>query len=289
MADLIALDRALAQLPDASETDYPVIAALVSAASGVVEKYCNRTFARAAYDELHTVVGPTLSIWVNNPPIVDVTAVRNGEMPALYVLLRDPQNQTQAGLVDVTGTAVVLTRTYAAVTTTSTFPFADYPTFTDLAAGINALGNGWTATLPNQFALWRTDDLTTNQTGRSARNISLPMLVFWYGLAGFRANKHLGEVIVPGGPIRGPQIYRVTYTGGYTDVPEPVQQACAELVQLTFATRRANPLMTSETLDKYSYTRASAASFDLLSVTSKMALNQHKVHRLTVAGVNAKA
>ncbi len=289
MADLISLDRALAQLPAAGEADFPIVAALVSAASRVIETHCNRVFAQAVHDELHTVVGPTSYIWVNNPPITAVAAVRCGELPALYVQLNDPSNQVQLATVDVTSSAVVLRRTYNAASTTSTFSFAAYPTFGDLAVGINALGSGWVATLSNQFALWRTDDLSTNQAGRSARNITCPLLVYWNFLSGFRVNKPLGEVIVPGGPVRGEQMYRVTYTGGFADVPEEVQQACAELVHLAFATRTANPLMQSETLDKYSYTRATATSFDLLSVTSKMALAQHRVPRLTVAGVPARA
>lgn len=289
MADLISLDRAVLQLPAAPEDDYPVIAACISAASGVIETYCNRTFAKANYDELHTVVGPTCSIWVNNPPILDVQAVRTSEMPAIYIQCNDPQNIVQLASVDVTSTAVILKKVVNNVTVTNqTFTFASYPTFAALATAINALGNGWQATQPQQFSQWQTADLTTNQTGRSALNISCPLCVYWYSTYGHRVNKPLGEIWVPGGPAVGYQTYRVMYSGGFADVPEEIQQACAELVQLTYGVRNMNPLMLTETLDKYSYTRASLINFDLLSITSKKALNQHKVHRFTTEGVPAK-
>ena len=68
--DLISLDRALLQVPSVGEPDYPTVAAMISAASDVIETYCNRVFARRTWDELHSVVGPTCSVWVNNPPIL---------------------------------------------------------------------------------------------------------------------------------------------------------------------------------------------------------------------------
>lgn len=279
MADLLSLDRALAQLPNVGESDYPVVAALVSACSGVIETHCNRTFAQATYDELYHGTG-TPYLFVDNPPIRQVVAVRTSPLPAIFIQYADPQNQTQVANVGVTSTAVVLTKLYNGTTTTNTFTFTAYPTFTALAAGINAV-SGWSATVPSQFALWATNDLAVQAPGTfSARNMSVPLTVYWYGLSQFRYNAELGELYTPGGWVPGYQNYRVTYTGGYADIPEEVQQACAELVQLTYASRNANPLMQSETLDKYSYTRAATNSFDLLSATSKMALAQYKVHRV---------
>lgn len=288
--DLITLDRALLQLPNAPDSDYPIIAAGISAASSVIETYCNRVFAQATYDELHTVVGPTCSLWVNNPPILDVVAVRNSELPAIYIQCNDPSNIVQLATVDVTSSAVVLKKIQNnVVVTNATFSFVSYPTFTDLHTAVNALGNGWVSTLPQQFSQWQTADLTTNQTGRSARNISCPLTVYWYYLYGYKVNKPLGEIYIPGGPYFGHQVYRITYSGGYVEIPEEIQQATAELVQLIYFQRNINPMMMSETLDKYSYTRMLPVKwFDQLSVTSQLALQQNKVHRYTVEGTPAK-
>ncbi|AWM39786.1 hypothetical protein GobsT_18520 [Gemmata obscuriglobus] len=287
MADLISIDRALAQIPTATDDDTTVIAALITAASQVVETKLNRTFAQASYDELHSVVGPTASIWANNPPISDLTGVRNNELPAFYVQLNDPANLVQRATVDITPTAVVLKKTLNNVSTTSTFTFAAYPTFEMLYAAVNALGSGWTATgMNSQFLQWQTAEMCTNHGTRSARNVSCPLLVFWWDEVYYQVNKTTGEIILPA--VRGVQNYRIQYTGGFSTVPEAVQQAVAELVQLTFASRLQNPLMQSETLDKYSYTKAAQNNWDLLSLTSKSALSMYKIPRLTTQGVPSK-
>jgi hypothetical protein len=81
----------------------------------------------------------------------------------------------------------------------------------------------------------------------------------------------------------------VTYTGGFSDVPESIQQACAELVQATYLSKNRNPLLQSETLDKYSYVNAVPVNWwNMLSPASQLALQQYKVHRFTVSGVPAK-
>lgn len=278
MANLITLDRAKQQLPNAATCDDGVIANLITAASAVIEQECRRTFAQASYDELlHGTGGPYL--YLSNPPITRVDSIRTGQMPALYVQYADPTNQTERATIDVTDTAVVLTSIYNAVTTTTTLSFASYPTFTPLAAAINAV-SGWQATLPTQFAKWRTSDMVNLLGSYNARNQSVPLTVYWQGLSMFRLDPVSGEVSTPGGFVRGYENYRVQYQGGYAVIPEDIQQATAELVQLTYAALQANPLMNSETLDKYSYTRTVETSFAMLSLTAKKAVEQHKLYRV---------
>jgi len=143
MADLISYEYAKQQLPNAPETDRAVIQQMIASASGVVETYCRRTFAKATYDELHTVTGWSQYLFVKNPPISQVYSVRSGQMPALYIQHPDPQSQIQEASVTVTETGVVLKRIYNAATTTHTLLFATYPTFEVLADAINALNDQW--------------------------------------------------------------------------------------------------------------------------------------------------
>jgi hypothetical protein len=289
MAQLITLETALLQIPNAPVSAHPLISNLIVAASNVIEAKCNRTFAFGTYDELHGPIGPTQSLWVNNPPITEVTAVRNSLLPAIYIQNNDPSNQCQFATVSVSSTAVTLRKMFNNVLVTNqTFAYTDFPTFASLATGVNALGNGWVATLPQQFALWQTADLTTNQTGLSARNISLPLCVYWWYLWNFKLNKDIGEVFDFGGPVPGYQNYRVTYTGGYETIPQEIQQATAELVQLMYYGSQMDFNMLSETQDKYTYTRAAENSFNLLSLGSKYAVAQYVVHRFTRNGVPAQ-
>ncbi len=232
----------------------------------------------SSFDELLNGSGGPY-IYLTNPPVVRIDSVRTGQLPALYVQYPDPTNQTERATIDVTPTAVVLTKIYNNVTTTNTLLFATYPTFTTMAAAINAV-SGWQATLPTQFALWRTSDMVDLLGSYNARNVSVPLLVYWQGLSMFRVNPISGELYTPGGFNRGYENYRVQYQGGYETIPEEIQQACAELVQLTYAALQANPLMNSETLDKYSYTRTVENSYSQLSLTGKKAIEQHKLYRV---------
>lgn len=64
-------------------------------------------------------------------------------------------------------------------------------------------------------------------------------------------------------PIAGEDAYRVTYTAGYTDVPEDIKQACLELCEYTF-NMKASGGKKSETLGEYSVTYQSYTKGDLL-------------------------
>ena len=279
MAQLITLDRARAQIPAASSCDDTVLAAMIDACSTMVENYCGRSFEQATYDELYTVAGVTSYLEVRNPPIIKVNGVRYGQLPALYVQFNDPANVYQFANIEVSTTGVTLSSMLNAVPTTNTFLYSAYSTFSNLCTAINALGTPWQATLTGQFQGWQTSDMVRMGTF-GARNQSVPLTVYWQWLSFFETNYEMGEIYLPGGAIPGYQDYRVQYLGGFADIPEDLQQAVAELVQLTFASRTANPLMSSETLDKYSYTRAATTSFGQLSITSKKAIDSYRLIRV---------
>lgn len=278
MSDLITVERAKAQVQGFKNCDTATVAAIVSACSGVIENYCNRTFAKATYDELYHGTG-TQYLFVNNPPITTVNAVRTGLQPGIYIQYTDSANTTQAATIEVTSIGVVLKSLYNNSTTTNTFTYASYPTFGALATAVNLLSN-WKATVSSQFQYWQTSELAITPATFSARNISVPLLVYWWSLGSYRVNYDLGEIQTFEGFTPGYHNYRINYVGGYDDIPEPIQQACAELVQLTFGTIGANPIMQSETLDKYSYTKNAQLGFKQLSATSMAALNQYIIHRV---------
>ena len=282
--DLISLDRAKAQLPAAPDCDDALIATLITACSNVIEADCSRRFTQATYDERLDGTG-TPYLYINNPPIQTVVSVRTGQLPAVYLLFSDPTNTVQSATVDVTASGIVLNTVYAGNPTTDTFAFATFPTFGVFSAGVNALPaqevGRWTATQPPQFAQWQTSDLSADLGSWSARNLSVSLNVYWYALPHFRYAAERGEIFSPTTFAPGYQNWRVRYVGGFAEVPAEIQQACAELVQLTYSTLRANPLMSSETLDRYSYSRAARASYDQLSVTSKKAIQQHKIYNVS--------
>lgn len=281
MAQLIDLDTAKRQIPNPSECDDNLISFLIEAASDTVETYCRRKFTKANYDELHTVMGRTCSIFVENPPISNVSSVRAGQLPALQVQYNDSGNQTQEANITVNATGVYLRVIYNNVTTPHDFTFASYPTFEVLADAINALGSNWVATKNYQFNKWQVAD-SVIQGSWNARNYSVQLNVYWNGQPYFRQNDELGELYNGSGWVKGYQAYRIQYTGGFDPIPAAIQSAVAELVKVAYLYIQINPNLISETLDKYSYTRnTTLMGIDQLSLMSKLALNQYKI--LTVA------
>ena len=63
-----------------------------------------------------------------------------------------------------------------------------------------------------------------------------------------------GQVYFTGGFTRGVRNYRVTYSAGYTTIPNDLQQACITLVSF-FDNQTRSSGMKSETLGEYSYTK----------------------------------
>jgi hypothetical protein len=273
VSDLITLARAKQQIPNTPSADDSVLSSLITACSATVEDYCNRRFTSQDFDELiYGTDDP--NILVANPPIIQVKAVRISPLPAIWIT--NTSSAVSVATVTVTSTAVVLYSVSSGTPTTVTKSFASYATFAALGANINTIGNGWSATVPDQFATWATADLTP-QGAFGAKNLNASLLVYWWYLPFERVNYELGEIYAPGAFWDGYQTCRVQYTGGYATVPEEIQQATAELVQLVYASRRMTPGLASETLDRYSYSRLATTSIDSLSVSAKQALNYYKL------------
>lgn len=278
MPDLVSLERVKQQVTGVSDA---ALAALVAAASGTVERYCRRVFWADTYDELIHGSGDE-SIFVDNPPIRTVKKVRTQPLAACFITNTDSLAQTAT--VDVTATGVTLTKTRGGVTVETDFPFETYPTFTDLVAGIDGLGSGWSAVLNPRFAEWACSDLRPELGSFSAKCLTCSLTVHWYDLSGFRVNPEAGEILTSGGFPPGFQSVRVQYEGGYTDIPDDLQHAVCELVQLIAATKGANPLMQSETLDRYSYTRAAESAMGQISWVSKQTLQSYRQHKVARHG-----
>lgn len=271
MSDLVTIERARDYAPGATDTQ---LALLVSAASRAAERYCSRRFAAGVYDELVTGTGHP-SVFVQNPPIRRVVAVRTSAMPACWVTNDD--TTCQAATVDVRPDRLTLTKVANGTTQTVDLTWQQYPTFAALVPAVNAAGGGWRATLADRFAGWATADLRPELGSFSARQLQAALSVHWYYLPGFQVDELAGEIVGPGGFPDAYQGVRVQYEGGYPDAPDDLQLAVCELVQLAHAQTRLNPAVQSETLDRYSYTRATEQGFERLSSLARKTLNAYRM------------
>jgi hypothetical protein len=258
VADLITSTRAKYAINQASFTagEDTTISALVTAVSKAVKRYCRREFDSQTFDELYNGNGD-IRLVLDQYPILNVARVATGPKAVLTIKNTSPSNQRAT--VAVTPTGLSLLRVASGTSSTDTsVTWGTYPTLNAVAAAVNALGNGWSASVSDAaYGLWASSDLRSPQGALNARNVDAPLRVHiedvadyevdaargWL-LRGHRGLTELGSFNAGRegwGWVPGVDNYRIVYTAGYTTVPEDVQEACAQWVALLFWQSKENP------------------------------------------------
>jgi len=266
MPDLITPSRAaqnpaLAQLASSGPA---YLASLISAASEAVRRACGRDFTLGSYTEYHSG-----GIYVRQPlrlrqfPVVEITRVASGPRPALLVQNVDA-NTNQRATVETTSTGLRLVRVASAVATTADLLFTNYPTLASLAAAVNAMANGWSATVRANFANWPSADLKPLQGALSALNGSRDLEIYTESISslsgvpfadefnfdspgsGWRLDDETGELYAhfPRGQLN----IRIDYRAGFATIPQPVQEATVQLVQDLYQAGLVNNTLKKATL-----------------------------------------
>src|SRR5216683_7659936 len=271
MIDLIDLDRCRQNVPSSVNTDEPVLSTLITAASRAIRKYCRRDFTQTTYDELYSGTGDR-RLFLRQMPLLSVQSVRYRPVTVLKVI-NNLANTPQAR-VSVTSTGLKLVRVTSGVTTTDTsVTFAGNVTVLAVQNAVNALGNGWSAQ-GTGYDTWPAADLYcpngisgadgSNPDGQGAltaagQNAELKMHT--YELAGYQLDNRKGWLL-RAIPYTDPELlhpedlvwpvginnFRVQYTGGYTTVPEAVQEACARWVSIAWNTTQRDPQLAAQAL-----------------------------------------
>jgi len=196
MADLITSARAQQNINQASfsgaETN--TIATLVTAVSQAVRRYCRRQFDVETFDELYSGTG-NYRLLLAQYPIVSVARVAG--WPRAVITLRNSSGNNQRATVAVTATGLSLTTVASGVSSTDTsVTWASYPTIQAVANAVNALGNGWSASLPNStYALWASSDLRSIQGALNAMNFSAPLRIHADELADYEVDFNRGWLL----------------------------------------------------------------------------------------------
>lgn len=248
MPDLITLDRALDNLNNLATTDdqNTTLAALITAVSCAIEKYCWQSFFDTSYDELYP--GSLRSeLILRHYPVLAVERVACMPVGVLRVSNNSPSNQRAT--VKVTSTGLELINVASGVATTNDIAFADQPTLSALAAAVIALGNGWSALVidPND-GLRASADLRALQGAFGAMNVNADLKLHKIELSRFGVEARLGILTREHGMLwdGGMHFWRVIYSAGYENVPDDVQEACAEWVAQLFWQTQRDPGLASE-------------------------------------------
>ncbi len=294
--DLVSLDRAMAVFPEGGLTpaQQATIPALITAASKAITRFCRRPFQMASYDEIRV---PRAGQWDRGEPdyvplrywpVQTITRVAAGKTPTIAITNTDRATNQRATVAPIlTGdvesqqscTGLTFTTVASAVTTTAPLTFAAYPTIAGLADAINALGDGWQATVPpnapSNLGLWPTTELAAPDGPTGARGRDVTLCIFAEDLAGYKLDTATGGLYLPAATMTGigpgdPWMWpgtagidylvgswrsevRVTYTAGWNTVPESVQQACAVTVQQLYYDQVIPNMFSSESMGEYSY------------------------------------
>jgi hypothetical protein len=275
--DLVTQDALAAQLAaggmQLTTAQVQVLPALARSASRQIRRLCNRYFNRGgpkgvipAFDGVYTIDWPSRTFLLRQYPINSPPRVQTNPTVVLTVWNQDSITnqaatvtlQTDGTVEDVDDvspatTGLVLYRLASAVATSVTLTWADYPTIAALATAITNLGNGWSVTVADGYALRPTAAFRAGQgtqpalgfqtqVGFSQHVDDVPVIYdarsgivtlseqlndpFTSPRFGIYLQTDLDDCQVYGGP----QGLRVTYDAGWDVVPEDVQSACVETV-----------------------------------------------------------
>ncbi len=248
MADLITSTRAKVNINQTSFTtaEDSAIDTLVTSVSGAVKRYCRREFDNQAFDELYGGTGDEILV-LNQYPLVSVTRVAGSPLPVLTI--RNTSASNQRATVAVTSTGLSLTRVASGVSSTDTsITWSSYPTLQAVKTAVDAMGNGWSADIPEStYQLWASADLHAPQGSLQARDVDAPLLLHGEEIADYTVDAARGWLIRPGSCWSpGHDNYRILYNAGYATIPEEVQEACAQWVASLFWQTKDNPALSPD-------------------------------------------
>jgi hypothetical protein len=253
MADLITSARAKYNLNNLATTsaEDTTLAALVTACSKAIKKYCRREFDSQTFDELydHPVSGRLL---LRQFPILSIS--RAAFEPTTVLRVKNTSASNQRATVAVTSTGLSLMRVASGVSSTDTsVTWAANATLTAVATAVNALGNGWSAAVADTAYNNRASaDLRAVQGALHAKDVDAELKIHLQESRGYSIDAERGILAVGTGDwplLDGATNYwRVIYTAGFATVPEDVQEACAQWVAALFFQTKRDPGLSQETL-----------------------------------------
>lgn len=286
-----------------------LLPSLITAASREIVRYCGRKFALGTYSEIVTPEGARqdrgepATAKLTAFPVVDVSSVMTGRATVLTVTNGDTSTNQYAQIafattgdveyLDLSYTGLVLSRVASGVTANDTLVFADNPTLAGLAAAINALGHGWTATVQASYEKHPSASLVGGREPKNALSTGAALDLFTQAASGYDIDRASGILRcyatgfgsglgiggwggslgdpwgaawdglggIAGGMLGWGQ-WQVNYRAGWATVPENLQLVCAEVVKLSLDRLKLNGQMKSQSggsdLESWSWTARDA-------------------------------
>ena len=238
---------------------------LIAAASNKVRNFCKRDLVLTDYVELRDGgITPSPEIHLQYP-VSSIARLAVNPQTVLTVVNTLSTNQRATVATSTTGITLFWETNGVAASPDTSAVYATYPTLSALAAQINAVGNGWSATVVPGFEEYPSADLTPIQGALSATSLSangaqLQMFIeapSFSGYSSFDGQTFAGTtgwyLDAPKGLVwsaawpRGPQQIRIDYRAGYaTPIPDHIQEATILVAVAIFRSGKINPTVSSQ-------------------------------------------
>jgi hypothetical protein len=291
--DLITYDLCLSQLSVLGLTDdqLDLLPVLITAASQAVRLECNdRYFDLRTLTEWHEVeLDGYCRLW--QEPIQIITRVQG--VPQLALTVSNTSADVAQAYFSYTGydggynanaktaTGIVLNSITSGVPSTQTVSYTSDETVSQLAAAINAVGNGWQAQVDSSFGNWAVTELTGGFVAQGCAANALPSVGAQFNVLTDLADAQLrprspmlyvgrqrgGNVLAGQWGPGGQQMFgddsrtdlglvKVTYIAGFTTIPPDVQFQTAQLVKWKLELGVQELLLKAESAAEYKYNLA---------------------------------
>jgi hypothetical protein len=249
-----------------------VIGLTITQATMMLENAIGTHIVARSYTEAHPGLG---SQWLypDNFPVISVERISDDEVGAVTVMYSGTAVKAN---ISCDGTSFYLRTTSAGVVTTTTLALANYVSIGALVIAINALP-GWTAIPVPPYDQYPSTDIVAIPA-RFTQNRRAYAYVGWDcsdeveiapdrkrlynpngwggGRAAWRTPGRVSDGFWQGDLnriVNKAANVHIVYTAGYVTVPEPLESAGLELVQILYNQIGRNPAITNESLGDYSY------------------------------------
>ena len=210
------------------ETDTETISSIQDGVEKFIKNYCKNDFEQTNYTEYYSGKG-TAYLHLKHYPIINILRLSLGRRTAIRVKNTDAYT---SATVSVNSTGLIMTKNG---TSDSTILFATYTTMTDIVSAINALGNGWSATIQaSTFGNYQSSELIEFY-GKSAINSTWVYLdIPEESMNEFEVTPSSGQIYYYGGWPNGQRNIYVKYTAGYATIPEDLKLGVSIFVKHIF-------------------------------------------------------
>ncbi len=237
----------------------------------LVETWCNRVFEGATYSEWLDRIG-SRTLTVLNPPIRRLVFASVDYQSGLSIT--SSQADANRAVVSVSDGVMHLSILGGVAAGDNALTLSTYATMALLLAAIIALPGTWTGSVENEGT---PENIRPEHYG-SALNVAI-----WVLLPGEEAEADLidregGLLYIDSAWPASDNKGFVMYDGGYVPVPNDLTQITLQLALDTVSSFAHDPLMQSEKLDKYAWTRR----LDMVSLRNTYKLRLQPWERMTL-------